>query len=161
MHYYLQIVTYGNYLDTLNPKDGVILADRNYSPAVMDSKAGAKLPDLQRWSDVVWLLWAMACEEEGVGVGNLKYVFRVNIINDDTNFIVSKALESTSVGPWPGKEFEMDTDQGKAILATPNGRGVAWFLIDHQTQMGTKTVKSVVVFSTKGGLQLAFKIGTP
>lgn len=157
----LQSPTDGNYFNTFNPKDGVILANRNFSPADQQSNPKAQLPDLQKWSDVAWLFWEMSCKGEGVGVGNLNYVFRVQIVNDNTRFIVSRALGSTSVGAWPGTAFNMDTDQGRAILGTPNGSGVAWFLINHQMQMGTRTVKSVNVFSTENGLQLAFKIGTP
>lgn len=153
----MQSPTYGNYYNTYNAKDGVILANRNFSPA--DQSPAAQLPNLQKWSDVVWYFWEMSCQEENVGVGNLNYIFRVQIVNDNTNFIVSKALGSTSVDVWPGKEFSMDMDQGKALLGTPNGGGVAWFLINHQAQMGTKTIKSVNVFSTEKGLQLAFKIG--
>lgn len=155
----MQSPTYGNYYNTFNPKDGVILANRNFSPADYMSNPKAQLPDLQKWSDVNWFFWEMSCQEEKVGVENLNYVFRVQVVNDNTNFVVSKALGSTSVDAWPGKEFNMDTDQGRAILGTPNGGGVAWFLINHQAQVGTKTVKSVTVLSTDRGLQLAFKIG--
>jgi hypothetical protein len=45
----------------------------------------------------------------------------------------------------------MTTDEGKAILGSPNGRGVAFFLYQHKNILGIKTVDSVTIFSTTGG----------
>jgi hypothetical protein len=44
----------------------------------------------------------------------------------------------------------MATDQGKAILGSPNGRGVAFFLYQHKNLLGIKTVDKVTIFSTIG-----------
>jgi hypothetical protein len=30
----------------------------------------------------------------------------------------------------------MDPDEGKALLGTPNGKGLSWFLINHKSQLG-------------------------
>jgi hypothetical protein len=42
------------------------------------------------------------------------------------------------------------SDAGKAILGSPNGRGVAFFLYQHKSILDVKTVENVVVFSTVG-----------
>ena len=34
----------------------------------------------------------------------------------------------------------------QAILGTPNGGGLAWFLVQHREQLGHKRIKSVVAF---------------
>ena len=55
-------------------------------------------------------------------------------------------IESGKPQAWPGRNFGMDTDAGRAILATPNGVGVAWSLFQHKEQFGIKTIKSGDVF---------------
>jgi hypothetical protein len=42
------------------------------------------------------------------------------------------------------------SDAGKAILGSPNGRGVSFFLYQHKSILDVKTVESVTVFSTVG-----------
>lgn len=39
---------------------------------------------------------------------------------------------------YPGLEFGMETDEGKALLGTPNGRGTAWIVMDHLGEMGRR-----------------------
>jgi len=40
----------------------------------------------------------------------------------------------------------MDSEEGKAILGTPNGAGVAWLLIQRKQELGHRTIKDVTVF---------------
>lgn len=79
-------------------------------------------------------------------------MFRFHIVNDLTITTIDTALQrkGEKIEEWPGTTFDMTTDEGKAILATPNGAGVAWWLIDHKSQLGVKTVKSVTVFKGRG-----------
>ncbi|KAI9695499.1 MAG: hypothetical protein M1820_008601 [Bogoriella megaspora] len=49
-------------------------------------------------------------------------------------------------GPWPGVTFDTDTDEGKALLATPNVGGVAWLLIQHKEVWKGRTVREIQVF---------------
>ena len=42
--------------------------------------------------------------------------------------------------------IEMTTDWGKALLGSPIGGGVAWFLINHKDALGDKRIRSVTVF---------------
>jgi hypothetical protein len=53
----------------------------------------------------------------------------------------------------------MTTDEGKAILGSPNGGGVGYFLSQHRNRaegssrtdlLGVKTVESVQIFRTEG-----------
>jgi hypothetical protein len=100
---------------------------------------------------VTFLTWARFAQNPKE-LRNLKYFFRNHIINDDTKNIINEALRRTgqSLSEWPGVEFSMTSDEGKAILGTPNGGGVAWFLVDHKKELGVKTVESVTVFKTPG-----------
>lgn len=66
--------------------------------------------------------------------------------------MIDQALANTgtSLSHYPGTVFSMTSDAGKAIMGTPNGGGVAWFLVDHKNQLGVKEVESVRVFKTDG-----------
>ena len=44
----------------------------------------------------------------------------------------------------------MSTEEGQAILGTPNGSGVAYFLIDHKPELGVRVPTKVTVFKTIG-----------
>jgi hypothetical protein len=46
---------------------------------------------------------------------------------------------------WPGLKFEMTTDAGKAALATPHGRAVVFFLVQHKDILGMNEIKSVSI----------------
>lgn len=50
----------------------------------------------------------------------------------------------------------MDSEAGKVLLGSPNGRGVAWFLLQHKKAFGLKTVISAVVFKEAGGVFAGF-----
>lgn len=43
-----------------------------------------------------------------------------------------------------------------AILATPNGAGVAWFLIDHKEEFGVRVLSKVKVFMEGDNFNLLF-----
>lgn len=47
---------------------------------------------------------------------------------------------------WPGLTFGLDTEEGQALLATPNGVATAWLLIDRARQLGRR-IPMVTVFS--------------
>ena len=121
-------------------------------------------PDvLSRLSDIMFLAWQHACEEAATDVGSLAYVFRSHVTNDDTLAIASKALQGVDLQaarPWPGIDFDMGTEAGKALLGSPNGVAVAWMLIDRQTTFPGKTVSKVTVYvDDVGDTSLLFHIG--
>jgi hypothetical protein len=78
-------------------------------------------------------------------------VFRATITNTASILIAEGALQTigeTTWIPWADHvEFGIDSDQAKAILSSPNGGGVAWFLINHKAQLGLKTIKSVSLWA--------------
>ncbi|MCJ1302767.1 hypothetical protein MMC08_005572 [Hypocenomyce scalaris] len=153
--------TSGNYQELYNTKEGVIVAEQNFSPAYYTGgNPATPLPALQRWSDVVYLVYANLCSKNNANPNGIKYFFRWHI-NDATSTqpIINQAVGITVAGgangadqlkPWPGTKFTMDTDQGKALLGTPHGYGIAYFLIQHQgaQQLGMKTVDYITIFQT-------------
>ncbi|KAK5126611.1 hypothetical protein LTR85_009545 [Meristemomyces frigidus] len=159
--------TNGQYINIFWPADGVLFANDNYSPDYMitNDKAsvvpwkdaqGNALPTVQlrQWSDVVFLSWAHITTAEQQA--NLRYVFRRVIRNEDTINVINtiarkKGLKSCfkvkqcewQVPVWPGIVVEQGDDGFTALLGSPNGRGVAWLLVQHKAAMGKRTVKSI------------------
>lgn len=156
--------TGANYFLGLNPVDSVIIGMSLYSPAHM-GKAKIPpvtvLPDLQQTSDVIWGQWILQAKERA---NNIRYYIVNAITNSATGPIIQSALESADAAPlkkWPGHSFGMDTDEGKALLGTPVGVGIAYLLAQHKAQLGIKTVSKVDVFEPDegGNPSLAFHIG--
>ena len=108
------------------------------------------LVPLRQWSDVVFLQWKDLFKTSNAkdDITDLRYVFRITISNEDSTALILKAVKNKGAefGYWPGTEFEPQSDEFKAILGSPNGAGVAWFLIDHKAQLGMKTVSKITVF---------------
>lgn len=53
--------------------------------------------------------------------------------------------------PWDSKvEWNMDTDAGKALLGSPNGRGVGYLLAQHKSTFGAATTVNKVTFFCTG-----------
>lgn len=127
------------------------VADWSLSPSASSTSCDRPLPDLQSWSDVAFLQWQQLCEEAGIAVSELNYVIQSDCVNSDTKAIVRQALgKSPNFVDWSeikdGVTWKRDSDQFKAILATPNGRGAAWFLVQHKPQMGsTRSVTEITV----------------
>ncbi|KAH8704001.1 hypothetical protein BGW36DRAFT_423532 [Talaromyces proteolyticus] len=157
--------TYGHYASSIDVNTGLFVAEDNYSPKEMIKNNGGKYragqmpPSLDNWADVTYLQWLQAATDLGgkprdinARLPNLKYFARFHIINTESQGIINHALKNVGeqLGPWPGRSFSMRTDEGKAILGSPNGRGVAFFLYQHKDLLGIKTVGSVTVFSTTG-----------
>lgn len=122
------------------------MADVNVSPQNMSPNLEA-YPDLKQWSDLVFLQWQ---QEAGGNTQNLRYIIRAHVVNPDTQDIVFQALSRaghTQLPSWNDRvTFQMNTDEGKAILGTPNGAGCGYLVAQHKTQLGVKRIRDVVVW---------------
>ena len=138
-----------------NPVEGVIIAWGSYGAKFQGSKQKPPitvLPKLQNWSDIAWLQWVHMA---GEAAKNIRYVFRSPVANTEAQWLINRALEQSKkeLKTWPGVEFSMETDEGKAILSSPNGAGVAYLLFTHKRQLGRKTISKVTVFADDGKKQ--------
>ncbi|KAL8830747.1 MAG: hypothetical protein Q9170_005596 [Blastenia crenularia] len=126
---------------------GTIVAELNYSPKGVTSP-GRAIPELNRWSDVVWLLWSDIAQNN---TRNLQYILRDNV-RTDTTIRIMEQIEKTGGQPlnlpWPGHGYDMRSDAGKALLASPHGIGIAYLLRDHRDVLGRRT-PYVRVFTLK------------
>jgi hypothetical protein len=142
----------------VNGIGGAVIAMNIVSPA----KAAAglwsqdpkpeELPHIRSFSDISCAFWNRAAAGDIQGI---HYFVATMVINRETNQHIKKALseltppEEDTKG-WPGHEFGMDSDAGKALLGAPVGRWARYFLMQHKRQLGgNKFISKVRVFKSK------------
>ncbi|KAL8670986.1 MAG: hypothetical protein Q9168_004500 [Polycauliona sp. 1 TL-2023] len=146
-----------------NGPDSAIVAETNIGALqklIKDGRDGphpdggdvnTRLPDLRRWSDITWLLWAHHATDARKGL--LKYVFRHNVVTASTRDIMEQAA---GVGrrrldsDWPGIKLDRGGEKFQALLGTPHGKGVVFLIVDH-ADLATKNIESVTLFTTDEG----------
>lgn len=139
----------GRYANVYYAEEGLIIADENYGPRNNKKIAqdGQPYVKLAQWSDVVYLNWA---NQAGSDVSGLKAVIRFSISNTGAQAIMDTVTGGATIPGYKNPmKFESGTDNYNALLGTPNGSGVAWLLINHKSQLGIKTIKSISLFRSK------------
>ncbi|KAB8271770.1 hypothetical protein BDV30DRAFT_249945 [Aspergillus minisclerotigenes] len=158
--------TFGYYKATISTKAGYISAEDNISPAyrLAETRKGYPPPTISRLSDVYFLMWKEVAGNSEAELKNIKYFVRHHVINGASLDVALEVASGKPLPPtkedgsrdtsmveeWPGKSYDMSTDDGKAILGTPNGAGVARFLMDHKQELGVKAPSKVTLFKTTG-----------
>ncbi|KAL8767558.1 MAG: hypothetical protein Q9209_005975 [Squamulea sp. 1 TL-2023] len=135
------LVLHSQSADDLLAKRGVAKADRSRG-----------IPTLNRLSDVLWYMWNTVTNEPN----SLRYIGREGIINTATKTIVDEIFVKavgTIMVPWPGISYGLNTDEGKALLGTPNGVAIAWMLIDRYRELGKREVR-VRIWTVEGSRQM-------
>ncbi|KAJ8106913.1 hypothetical protein OPT61_g9226 [Boeremia exigua] len=123
----------------------------------VDNPTPDDLPQLRQISDMAWGAWRRK-HSPGQPLGGIKKFFVDHIVNRVTIELVAEALKTyeleegeirpESVPNWPGLTFDMNTEQGLAMLGSPNGIAIGYFLAQHKTQLGgNKYVSKVQVFT--------------
>lgn len=115
--------------------------------------AGAKVVPLSQWSDVTWLQWADETADDITQQRNLKYILHFGIVNDNTEAAIIRAVGGRqNLGTWADRRtFLPHQEAFSALLGTPNGNGVAWFLAQHRAALGQRTVESITVWCPTPG----------
>jgi hypothetical protein len=104
----------------------------------------AELPVLRSLSDVLWTGWIHGSKPDSGNnpdVRNLNYMFMMWVINQDTLKILKRALHArgkSSFSVWPGDDFACSTPEGQALLGSPNGKPVGYFVNQRKADMGVK-----------------------
>ncbi|KAK4897724.1 hypothetical protein LTR27_004496 [Elasticomyces elasticus] len=153
--------TYGQYRNQMNPKAGVLLCLNNFSPDyyVKEETVDGPSPPLKKFTDVLWFQWLDAA---GDNVGNVKYFYRHHVVDENSVQVLDYILNDLSqeLKTFPGTIYPMDAADGigKALLGTPNGNGVAWFLYDRAAQIGRKTVTKAQLFGSGANRNILFHI---
>lgn len=110
----------------INRQDGVVYFLHRRSPEKGaellwelsgDTKPdSAALPKLRSSSDLAFGLWNRVPALNGQ---KIEKFMSVNIVNEDAEEIIKRALaevDADEVQGWPGIDFDMKTDGGKALL---------------------------------------------
>ncbi|KAH7127228.1 hypothetical protein B0J11DRAFT_579636 [Dendryphion nanum] len=146
----------GSYFKSaMNRMYGVVLLSSSYGPENEGQFRSPpvpahELPLLKRLSDVVWGMWSQNAGPNYIG--NVRYFFRWSITNIAASQIIKRALTGKKlVESYPCDSFQ-STDPAPrdeafyALLGSPNGLGVAYFLIQHKGTLGVKYVHKIDVF---------------
>ncbi|KAL8902655.1 MAG: hypothetical protein Q9207_004493 [Kuettlingeria erythrocarpa] len=59
----------------------------------------------------------------------------------------ARAGPDTDFLPWPGQLYDLTMEEGKAMLATAHGVGVAYLVADHSDTLGGKKYPAVCIFT--------------
>lgn len=137
----------------MSVKAGFISAEQNFGPEYMSANYGDKIkqaPPFKKLSDVLFLNW----QSLGGDIQNMKYFFRQHIKNDLTKDRIKEAVGQV-VPRWSERvTFKMSDEKGQAMLGTPNGIGVAYFMIQHKQELGVRAPTKVDVFSLPSPIEV-------
>ena len=117
-------------------------------------------PPLSHSSDITFLEWKRACDKHKTDPKSLKHIFISVILTPTTQDIVVSILRNqgrpitdradvwgNQLPTWEQKlTFLPDSDDGKALHATVQLKGIMWMLIQHREHLGKKAVKSISLF---------------
>ncbi|KAL8672576.1 MAG: hypothetical protein Q9168_002981 [Polycauliona sp. 1 TL-2023] len=141
-----QTVTGARYHQYNVPSHNAILAKYVESPKSILQKRNipaasipSLVPPLNRLSDLSWYTYSNYASNPG----GLRYIGHHFISNKESSDIIDQILKSvyntnTPNIAWPGLQASINTDYGKALLATPKGVGVAWLLMDRAADLGRR-----------------------
>ncbi|KAL8767669.1 MAG: hypothetical protein Q9194_005922 [Teloschistes cf. exilis] len=127
------------YYDTILILNGnAIIAENNLSPPF--AKPGSPIPPLWRWSDIVFLLWRDEAKDQA---GKLKYIIRNDIVTPVMRAVMEYIAGSQPDSldrPWPDtpNPYSPASREGRMLLGTPHGIGVAHMIADYNDVLGKK-----------------------
>ena len=129
------------YEQLYNAAAGVIVAIHNESPEhVMAPPPASQLVPLRKWSDVVYLTWTHVCSTATPPADpkGLKYILRVNVVNWNSRDAVERVIggDLETLTDWPGTSIDPSSEEGLALLGTPNGNGIGWLFLQHKSTLG-------------------------
>lgn len=130
-----------------------------------------ELPSIRTLSDLQFTIWEEAAHQlNDQAVKNLQWYFVASILNPETRQIVKGALIQMNFGhdqplrPWPGHWVPITLDAGRALLGSPLGKILGYFLVQHKARLGNMWVDGVVIFrgdTPHGAACLAFHVRQP
>lgn len=94
-------------------------------------------------------MWQDAAKKQKQRVTDIKYFIRLHVVNTQSKKIALE-VAGNNIPFWPGVSYSMASDEGKIILGTPNGAGVAFFLYQHKPELGVRVPTKVTLFKTIG-----------
>ena len=92
-------------------------------------------------------MWARRCAETGKPPGGLRFFLDHTVITPATQDIVKRILNEKGkiVSPWPGYRVDrLRSDEFRAMVSSPHGYGLAFFLMDHRAAI-RKKIRAVTI----------------
>ncbi|KAF2870390.1 hypothetical protein BDV95DRAFT_80334 [Massariosphaeria phaeospora] len=142
----------------INVEHGLLVGWQKFGPKYMGARqqppvTGNALPELRAWADIIFLEWLNRAQTRNADASKLKYIVSGQIQNLETERILQRILDVDDVRArcrrfkWDNrKEYGVETDEAKALLASQNGRGAALLLIRHKGTFGSRTAIEKVTF---------------
>ena len=98
------------------------------------------IPLLNTLSDAVWQVWIRLTDQPG----SLRYYAVENIFSKVTAALIDYLLlrdrpRASLIVPWGRRvTYGLESDEGKALLATPNSIAVWWLLVHRREILGRR-----------------------
>lgn len=130
------------YINLYGPKDKTIVAERNDNENLRGQ--------VEAWSEATWAIWADTCEKQNVDPKALKRIIRHQVDNPTSKSIIgqvySKAFPNKRVGDLITLRPTGATKEAfEAVVGSPNGKGVAWMLLNKRNVMNNKRIESISI----------------
>ncbi|KAL8913006.1 MAG: hypothetical protein Q9171_002074 [Xanthocarpia ochracea] len=107
------------------------------------------IPCLHQLSDVLWFQW----DGYSSAPGSFRYYAVDGIINKVASDLIDEILElrrPSNDESWADRlTFDLNSEEGKALLACPNSIAVAWLLIHHASKLRPREPR-VTIFNPRG-----------
>ncbi|KAI4277978.1 MAG: hypothetical protein LQ337_001361 [Flavoplaca oasis] len=105
-------------------------------------------------SDALWESWIQV---EKANPGHLRY-YGIDIVwNEQATPLIEEIFQArrgSLIVPWSKRlNFDLRSDQGKALLASQSGRAVAWMMIHHAAELKTRAPR--VTFWSSFGARMS------
>ncbi len=133
-----------NYHNFIYFPTGKIVADWNKS---------GKNPKPPANSELLWYQYSQALEHYRAKYANdaqtnIAEITRESITNKETKKIIWMVFDNDVQDE---KTVTPDSDDGKALLGSPNGKSSVWLLVDHLEELGNKNIQSIKLDKTYEG----------
>ncbi len=113
-------------------------------------------------SEVLWLQYSMALDHykekyaKTKGAASLSEILRKNVTNEETQAVMWMVYDNND---QTEKAVAATSEDGKALLGTPNGKSSVWLLHDHLEEIGNKTITSIELKYKKNKHFMNIKFG--
>ena len=144
-----------DFTNTISASQGVFLANANDRGALspVDYPPDGRPPIPQQFSQVAWWMWQKTVLADRPGAdpnkedySGIKSFWRRDIKNADTNSILHELFDRKpieEVQTWTPDNIDQDTNPFWALLGSPNGLGIQYFLKDNKNAVKGKGIKSI------------------
>ena len=157
-------------VNSVNPKDKTNYYHNNYilpnGIVLADNNQEGNNPSPPPNSQMIWYQYSMAKAHYDKTYGKktkkeaspIRAICRETIKNDETNAVIWMVYDNDGQA---SKTVTATSNDGKALLGTPNGKSSIWMLHDHYEEMGNITgIDTVKIYKGEEGQDMEIKYKT-